>query len=150
MVLKHAKKATKRLKKSTLLHKTGTPSKSVLFKAYREHVLSTQGPDQAPCEHKRWYAGRDLWEGSSKDRVCRLARASTRQDIFMPGPAPEPTRLKLLKGLKPYRINKNEPKPRAVWDDRRQLCMAHVGRHHTGRLPRVYVKQQHCVAYIPL
>lgn len=32
----------------------------------------------------------------------------------MPGPPPEPTRLKILKGVHPYRINKNEPKPRSV------------------------------------
>ena len=32
----------------------------------------------------------------------------------MPGPNPTPTVLKLLKGVKPYRINKNEPKPKSV------------------------------------
>ena len=32
----------------------------------------------------------------------------------MPGPSSTPTQLKILKGVHPYRINKNEPKPRAV------------------------------------
>ena len=32
----------------------------------------------------------------------------------MPGPSPAPTKLKLLKGVKPYRINQNEPKPKSV------------------------------------
>ncbi len=32
----------------------------------------------------------------------------------MPGPQPLPTNLKLLKGVKPYRINQNEPKPRVA------------------------------------
>ena len=32
----------------------------------------------------------------------------------MPGPQPAPTQLKLLKGVRPARINQNEPKPRAV------------------------------------
>ena len=32
----------------------------------------------------------------------------------MPGPQPLPTNLKLLKGVKPYRINHNEPKPRVA------------------------------------
>ena len=32
----------------------------------------------------------------------------------MPGPQPLPTNLKVLKGVKPYRINQNEPKPRVA------------------------------------
>lgn len=32
----------------------------------------------------------------------------------MKGPAPAPTKLKLLKGVRPSRINKKEPKPKAV------------------------------------
>ena len=32
----------------------------------------------------------------------------------MPGPQPLPTKLKLVTGVKPYRINKNEPEPRAA------------------------------------
>lgn len=32
----------------------------------------------------------------------------------MPGPSPAPTALKLIKGVKPYRINQNEPKPKSV------------------------------------
>ncbi len=32
----------------------------------------------------------------------------------MPGPSSEPVALKLLKGVKPYRINQNEPKPKSV------------------------------------
>ncbi|GAH70047.1 unnamed protein product [marine sediment metagenome] len=32
----------------------------------------------------------------------------------MPGPAPLPAKLKLLKGVKPYRMNKNEPKPKTA------------------------------------
>ena len=32
----------------------------------------------------------------------------------MPGPQPLPTNLKLLKGVKPYRINQNEPKTRVA------------------------------------
>lgn len=31
----------------------------------------------------------------------------------MPGPQPSPTRLKILKGAKPYRINQDEPKPQS-------------------------------------
>ena len=31
----------------------------------------------------------------------------------MKGPAPAPTALKLLKGVRPARINKNEPKPKS-------------------------------------
>ena len=31
-----------------------------------------------------------------------------------PGPKPQPTALKLLKGVRPCRINRNEPKPRPV------------------------------------
>ena len=32
----------------------------------------------------------------------------------MPGPMPAPTNLKLLKGVRPCRINQNEPKPRVA------------------------------------
>ena len=32
----------------------------------------------------------------------------------MPGPMPAPTKLKLLKGVRPARINQNEPKPRVA------------------------------------
>lgn len=32
----------------------------------------------------------------------------------MPGPSPAPTKLKLLKGVKPCRINQNEPRPKSV------------------------------------
>lgn len=32
----------------------------------------------------------------------------------MKGPTPTPTKLKLLKGVRPCRINKNEPKPKAA------------------------------------
>jgi P27 family predicted phage terminase small subunit len=32
----------------------------------------------------------------------------------MKGPAPAPTALKILKGVRPARINQNEPKPRSV------------------------------------
>lgn len=42
----------------------------------------------------------------------------------------------------------------AVWDDSRQLCMAHAGRHHRGRLPQTHAphrptryKPCRCVAY---
>lgn len=42
----------------------------------------------------------------------------------------------------------------AVWDDPRQLCMAHAGRHHRGRMMRGLTRSHHarnpsclCAAY---
>ncbi len=52
----------------------------------------------------------------------------------MPGPQPAPTQLKLLKGVRPARINQNEPEPRAVSASMPQGW----GRHMSGAAKRFW------------
>ena len=62
----------------------------------------------------------------------------------MKGPAPEPTRLKILKGVRPCRINKNEPKPRTVsaripsgWEKQMSTNAKIFWRRHAPRLVKL-------------